>query len=177
MVLFIEGPSTREWNAGCCLECGFPTSPGAGEDSEYWCGACFLVIPIYNINFRTEFDARLAWLVLQELLHGGDARRHRTFPGDPIAAPKTNLSNITGKTDISSKLKQLDLLVYARHRTEMQASGADNWRGRCPIHDEKTASFYVWANPWRWRCFGGCAMGGDIIDLARELKKRPIRNG
>lgn len=173
----IEGPSTRECKPGCCLGCGFPTKLGVGEDSEYWCGACILGIPIYDINFRTEFDARLAWMVLQELLHGSEERRHRRFPGDPVPAPKASLSNITGKGDISSKLKQLDLLVYASHRTEMQAAGANSWRGRCPIHDEKTASFYVWADPWRWRCFGGCAMGGDIIDLARELRKRPAANG
>ncbi len=173
----IEGPFTREWKLGRCLGCGFNLQPGIAEDSEFWCGSCFLEIPIYSKMFRTEMDARLAHLVLQVLLHGYDERRHRPYPGDPVPGPKTSLSNITGKADISTKLKQLDLLEYARHRTEMQPAGANSWKGRCPIHEEKTASFYVWANPWRWHCFGGCATGGDIIDLARELKKRPAHDG
>lgn len=37
----------------------------------------------------------------------------------------------------------------------------------CPIHDEKTASFWLQEN--RWHCFG-CGEGGDIIDLVGHLE-------
>jgi len=173
----IDGPSTREWSEGSCLGCGFPLKPGIAGDSDWWCWACFAGIPIYTINMRTEMDARLAWLIIQVLLHGYDERRHRPFPGDPVTPPAPSVATVIGKGSISSKVKQLDLLEYAGRRTTMVAAGADSWKGCCPIHNEKTASFHVWANPWRWRCFGACATGGDIIDLARELKKRPSRHG
>ena len=49
-------------------------------------------------------------------------------------------------------------------------TGPGRWKGLCPIHHEKTPSFYIYSEPWRWYCFGACAGGGDIVDLARELQ-------
>ncbi len=37
--------------------------------------------------------------------------------------------------------------------------------GRCPFHDENTASFHVYLEKNRWHCFGACAGGGSSIDL------------
>jgi DNA primase len=42
------------------------------------------------------------------------------------------------------------------------------WRGRCPLHDERTPSCVV--TPGKgWRCFGVCDTGGDVIDLVQRL--------
>lgn len=41
------------------------------------------------------------------------------------------------------------------------------WRGLCPFHVERTASFYVWPSG-RWKCFG-CDAGGDVIDFAKRV--------
>ena len=43
----------------------------------------------------------------------------------------------------------------------------DKFKIRCPLHTEKTPSFHAKAN--KWHCFGGCATGGDVIDLVQKL--------
>ena len=40
---------------------------------------------------------------------------------------------------------------------------------RCPIHEEKTASFVVYRDSNTWYCFGACATGGDVISLYEKL--------
>ena len=37
----------------------------------------------------------------------------------------------------------------------------------CPFHKENTPSFSYNPNTGRWRCFGACHTGGDVIDLHR----------
>ena len=56
--------------------------------------------------------------------------------------------------------------------TTLTPSGSGKAKGLCPLHSEKTASFVVDIPRQRWRCFGGCATGGDLIDLARQLIDR-----
>ena len=53
--------------------------------------------------------------------------------------------------------------------TDLKPAGPGKLKGRCPLHDERTASFYVFADSGRWRCFGRCAEGGDVITLAQRL--------
>jgi hypothetical protein len=45
----------------------------------------------------------------------------------------------------------------------------------CPFHKEDTPSFSYMDYSGRWRCFGSCKTGGDVIDLHRmnyKLKDR-----
>lgn len=48
--------------------------------------------------------------------------------------------------------------------------------GRCPFHGEQSGrAFVVWVDSQRWRCFGQCLAGGDVVDLVRECKARGLR--
>ena len=38
----------------------------------------------------------------------------------------------------------------------------------CPFHSETLPSFSYSADRGRWRCFGSCKCGGDVIDLHRK---------
>lgn len=38
----------------------------------------------------------------------------------------------------------------------------------CPFHNEKTASFKVYSDGTKWKCFG-CAKGGTVIDFVMQL--------
>lgn len=46
----------------------------------------------------------------------------------------------------------------------------------CPFHDEKTGKSFTWSKQLnRWRCWGKCHCGGDVIDLHKlnyKLKSR-----
>ena len=43
-------------------------------------------------------------------------------------------------------------------------------RGRmlCPFHREDTPSFGIYADGWRWKCFG-CGAGGDVFSFVMQL--------
>jgi hypothetical protein len=41
--------------------------------------------------------------------------------------------------------------------------------GRCPFHNERTASFTVYADQNTWWCFG-CNEGGSVVDFVMRLK-------
>src|SRR2546421_6173263 len=40
-------------------------------------------------------------------------------------------------------------------------------KGLCPFHNERTPSFYVFAETQTWRCFG-CNEGGDIFTFVQK---------
>ena len=69
--------------------------------------------------------------------------------------------------------------IKAENRVEDVAERLTNLRkagpglkGLCPFHKERTPSFVVWPDSQRWRCFGACADGGDVVDLIRKQSER-----
>lgn len=42
--------------------------------------------------------------------------------------------------------------------------------GRCPFHEEQTASFVIYTDQNTYHCFGACNSGGDVIDYIKKLK-------
>jgi len=74
----------------------------------------------------------------------------------------------TGSWIQDAKLRNRVEDVAARF-TELRPAGTGKLKGRCPMHQERTPSFYVFVDHQRWRCFGACAAGGDVIDLAKRL--------
>jgi hypothetical protein len=66
-------------------------------------------------------------------------------------------------------LKRLDIAVVAARYTDLKPAGHNRLKGKCPLHQEKTPSFYIYEDTQRWRCYGACASGGDVIDLLARL--------
>ena len=123
----------------------------------------------YNDYFPTETVARLFWAVWHLALYGLEAPI-RLFPGDrPISVQSGQPAR---GAEIFDALRQVDLYAWTGRFTDLRSVGPGRWKGRCPLHEEQTASFYIYSDPWRWRCYGACAMGGDVTALARELRLR-----
>lgn len=59
------------------------------------------------------------------------------------------------------------IALVQRHGVELKKSGR-SYKGRCPFHQEKTPSFYVWPEEKRFKCFG-CQAGGDAISFVQRL--------
>lgn len=59
--------------------------------------------------------------------------------------------------------KELLEIAFEREFTESR----DNWKARCPFHDERTPSFYVHKDDWIAHCFG-CDISGYIDTLYAE---------
>ena len=94
------------------------------------------------------------------------------FPGDRPAPTKS--SGRRGRSLFDS-IQEVDLADYASQFTRLRTAGPGKWKGLCPLHNEKTPSFYVYSDAWRWRCYGACATGGDIVTLAKELRNKGKR--
>ncbi|MDX6549695.1 MAG: primase [Gaiellales bacterium] len=62
----------------------------------------------------------------------------------------------------------VDMIDLVSGRTQLKRSGVE-WRGRCPFHEERTASF--WVDPVKkvYHCFG-CGVGGDAIGFVTETE-------
>ena len=68
-----------------------------------------------------------------------------------------------------ARLKQLKIEDVAGKVTELTGSGTQ-LKGLCPLHQKRTPSFYVYTDTQRWRCYGACAEGGDVVDLIQLLR-------
>lgn len=64
--------------------------------------------------------------------------------------------------DLRSRVP-LHTFLVERYDVALKASGS-GYAGRCPFHDDRHPSLYVWPQEERWWCFT-CAVGGDVFDL------------
>jgi DNA primase len=61
---------------------------------------------------------------------------------------------------------RLSVVEIIGETVQLKKSGAA-FKGLCPFHGEKTASFYVTPGRESWKCFG-CGRGGDVFSFVME---------
>ncbi|HPQ39820.1 MAG TPA: CHC2 zinc finger domain-containing protein [bacterium] len=72
------------------------------------------------------------------------------------------------ESTISHIKSSIDLVSLCQSRgIELKRIGK-NYTGRCPFHDDETASFVVTPSENLWNCFG-CGIGGNVIQLIQRL--------
>ncbi len=69
---------------------------------------------------------------------------------------------------------RVDLVAVVQRRVALKKSGHD-WKGLCPFHGEKTASFYVVPDKKMFHCFG-CGVSGDAIKFVMQMEGRSFRD-
>ncbi|MFZ5471387.1 MAG: DNA primase [Myxococcota bacterium] len=62
--------------------------------------------------------------------------------------------------------ERVDIVALISRHVELKKSGR-SFKGRCPFHQEKTASFHVTPEMRRFKCFG-CNAGGDAIAFVQR---------
>lgn len=64
---------------------------------------------------------------------------------------------------------------YYRERINAAVDLISERKQCCPFHKEDTPSFSYQHDKKRWRCFGACKTGGDVIELHRKNYKLASR--
>ena len=72
--------------------------------------------------------------------------------------------------DFAYSLKeQADIVRIVGEYVKLRKSGAQNFQGLCPFHQEKTPSFSVHATRQFFHCFG-CGTSGDVFNFVQKIE-------
>lgn len=70
------------------------------------------------------------------------------------------------RDDIDALKAAIDLpAFFEEHGVALQKTG-QNWKGRCPFHEDDTPSLSINPREQLWRCFG-CGQGGDVFSFLK----------
>lgn len=70
----------------------------------------------------------------------------------------SDFETVKQRADIADLIGQYATLVRAGRY----------FKARCPFHNEKTPSFYVYPDQQRWHCYGACSTGGDVFTFIEK---------
>jgi len=65
--------------------------------------------------------------------------------------------------------QQADIVRIIGEYVKLKKSGAQNFSGLCPFHDEKSPSFSVHATKQFYHCFG-CGVSGDVFSFVQKIE-------
>ena len=87
-----------------------------------------------------------------------------------MAARLIQTGTMANPGDFAHTLKeQADIVRIVGEYVKLRKSGAQNFQGLCPFHQEKTPSFSVHATRQFFHCFG-CGASGDVFAFVQKIE-------
>jgi DNA primase len=74
---------------------------------------------------------------------------------------------MTGRVDLAAIRRDWPVAAVAGNVVKLKHERGE-LKGLCPVHAERTPSFYIFAGGTKWWCFG-CGRGGDVLDFVQAL--------
>jgi len=90
----------------------------------------------------------------------------KTFSPKPVV--------LTGRIDTIALKENARIEDVVARDVELRPSGR-TLKGRCPFHNDRTPSFFVYPDEGRWWCFGACSDGGDTIEFIQRIRNCGFR--
>ena len=72
-------------------------------------------------------------------------------------------------------MARIDLAELVGQYVSLSSAGGSEYKGRCPFHEEKTASFHVNPDKQLFHCFG-CKAGGNAIGFIERIENLEFRD-
>jgi len=69
--------------------------------------------------------------------------------------------------------QRTDIVEVIGQYTKLTKVGR-TYKGLCPFHTEKHASFFVYPEQQTWHCFGACSTGGDVFSFVMKKEDIPF---
>jgi len=83
---------------------------------------------------------------------------------------RANTDSVPTSHDFKDTLRQqADIVRIVGDYIKLRKSGAQNYQGLCPFHNEKTPSFSVHATRQFYHCFG-CGASGDVFSFIQKIE-------
>lgn len=98
-----------------------------------------------------------------------DRHLSRLYRLRAIIHPPKKLSEKTISPELIQQAKEVPIETILNMSSNLRVCGR-TLRSLCPLHEEKTPSFYVYLESNTYWCYG-CNQGGDAIQLVRLLNK------
>ena len=77
------------------------------------------------------------------------------------------------RPDEMAAARRTDIVELVGEVTTLRRAGR-GWKGRCPFHEERTASLVVWRRRGVFKCYG-CGAGGDVVAFVERHWQMPFR--
>ena len=84
------------------------------------------------------------------------------------------MAELFSRQFLDDLMARCDAVSVIGGRVQLERSG-NNFKGRCPFHNEKTPSFYVYPDTGTYHCFG-CNAHGTVINFVMETENRQFRD-
>ncbi len=108
---------------------------------------------------------KVAEIRIRELLVECTRRQRLIATGDELAPRWPKRRDLGARIQAVKSALPIDRLASEAFGVILLRTSNGRVKGLCPIHEERTPSFYLDLTKNTFHCFG-CGQGGDILDLA-----------